>query len=47
MAMTDGSFGEADADVVVEDYRRQWGADPEGLHMQTGEGAEVVIPAPA
>lgn len=42
MALTDGSFGEADADVVVETYRSRWGAEPQVLHMQTGEGAELI-----
>lgn len=43
MALTDGSFGEADADVVVQSYRGRWDADPEVLHLQTGPGAEVVV----
>jgi len=46
MALTDGSFGEADADVVVETYRNQWGAEPQVFHLQTGDGAEVVKSAP-
>ncbi len=44
MALTDGSFGEADADVVVETYQAEWGAEPQVLHMQTGEGAELIKP---
>jgi galactokinase len=43
MALTDGSFGEADADVVVEAYQKHWEASPEVLHLQTGSGAEVVM----
>ena len=42
MALTDARFGEAEADQVAQVYRNHWGADPQVLHMRTGDGAEVI-----
>lgn len=42
MALTDARFGEAEADQVAQVYLNHWGADPQVLHMRTGDGAEVI-----
>jgi galactokinase len=42
MAMTDGEFGEAQAKAVATACESRFGAPPEILHCQTGEGAEVL-----
>jgi galactokinase len=42
MALTDARFGAAEADQVAQVYRSRWGADPQVLHMRTGDGAEVI-----
>lgn len=42
MALTDARFGAAEADQVAQVYRSRWGADPQLLHMRTGDGAEVI-----
>ena len=47
MALTDARFGAAEADQVAQGYRHRWGADPQVLHMRTGDGAEVVQSSPA
>lgn len=47
MALTDARFDEGDAEQVVGVYRKQWGADPQVLHLRTGDGAEVIRPAPS
>lgn len=39
MALTSGQFGEREAGLVVEAYGRRFGARPEVLHTQTGDGA--------
>jgi len=42
MAMTDGTFGETQAAVVADAYAAKFGARPDVLHTQTGDGAEIV-----
>lgn len=42
MALTDSAFGQARAQTVAGAYARQFGAAPDILHMQTGEGAAVL-----
>ncbi len=42
MALTSEKFGEAEAGRVVAAYAARFGARPEVLHMQTGDGAEVI-----
>ena len=44
MAMTNGAFGEAQAQVqaVVAAYRARFGAAPDVLHTQTGDGATLL-----
>jgi galactokinase len=42
MALTDVRFGAAEADQVAQVYRTRWGADPQVLHLRTGDGAEVI-----
>ncbi|MBK9990260.1 MAG: galactokinase [Verrucomicrobia bacterium] len=40
MAMTNGSFAQADADRVAGLYEVKFGAAPDTLHLKTGPGAE-------
>jgi len=40
MALTDASFGEAQAHAVAAAYEKKYGAKPDILHMLTGEGAQ-------
>lgn len=47
MALTDGSFGEAEADQVAEGYRSRWGAEAQVLHLLTDDGAEVIRAMPS
>ncbi len=42
MALTSAEFGEREAQAVVEAYARRFGARPDVLHTQTGEGAAVL-----
>ena len=42
MALTDATFGEADAKGVVAAYEKNFGARPDVLHCQTAAGAELV-----
>lgn len=42
MALTSGDFGEADARRVAAAYEKKFGARPDTLHTQTGEGASLV-----
>ncbi len=42
MALTDDSFDEARAAKIAEAYHAEFGADPEVLHMRTGDGAAVL-----
>ena len=42
MAMTDGAFGEAEAQAVAAAYREKFGATPDALHTQTGDGAMLL-----
>lgn len=42
MAMTNGSFAQADADRVAELYKAKFGTAPNTLHLKTGPGAEYV-----
>lgn len=42
MAMTDATFGEAQAAQVVATYEKKHGAKPDVIHCQTGDGAAVM-----
>ncbi|MFT3783731.1 MAG: galactokinase [Nibricoccus sp.] len=42
MAMTSGSFSQADADKVAAAYKAKFGTAPNTLHLKTGQGAEYV-----
>ena len=42
MALTSAAFGEAEAQAVVAAYREKFGATPEILHAQTGDGAALI-----
>jgi galactokinase len=42
MALTSGSFGAAQAGRVADAYEQRFGARPDQLHLQTGDGAEVI-----
>ena len=42
MALTSGAFGAAQAESVAAAYAKVYGAKPEILHCQTGDGAAVV-----
>ena len=42
MALTDATFGDAEAAEVSAAYQTQWGAIPQVIHMRTGEGARVM-----
>lgn len=42
MAMTSGSFAQADADRVAAAYKAKFGTAPNTLHLKTGPGAEYV-----
>ncbi|MES2695118.1 MAG: galactokinase [Verrucomicrobiota bacterium] len=42
MALTSGAFGEAEARGVAERYAKKFGAAPDILHTQTGDGAELL-----
>lgn len=42
MAMTNGSFTQADADRVAAAYKAKFGTAPNTLHLKTGPGAEYV-----
>lgn len=43
MAMTSGEFGETQARAVTMAYAQKFGAMPDVLHAQTGDGAELVM----
>jgi galactokinase len=42
MALTGAAFGEAEAHAVAAAYRKKFGATPEILHAQTGDGAALI-----
>jgi len=42
MALTNGSFAQADAEQVAAAYTAKFGAKPDILHLKTGPGAELV-----
>lgn len=42
MALTDGTFGQADAEKVAAAYQAKYGAKPDILHLKAGPGAELV-----
>ncbi len=42
MALTNGEFGQADAERIVATYAAKFGAQPDVLHMKTGPGAELI-----
>ena len=42
MALTSAAFGEADAHAVAAAYQQKFGATPEILHAQTGDGAALI-----
>jgi len=42
MALTSGEFGESDARAVAAAYATKFGATPDILHAETGEGAAIV-----
>jgi len=42
MALTSAAFGEADALAVAAAYQLKFGATPELLHAQTGDGAALI-----
>jgi galactokinase len=42
MALTDGAFGQADAEMIADVYAKAYGARPDILHMQTSDGASLV-----
>ncbi|MGC4073288.1 MAG: galactokinase [Nibricoccus sp.] len=42
MALTDAAFGAKQAEAVAAVYEKKYGAKPEILHCQTGEGAAVL-----
>jgi galactokinase len=42
MALTGAAFGEAEAHAVAAAYREKFGATPEILHAQTGDGAVLI-----
>ena len=42
MAMTSAAFGDAQAQSVVAEYRKKFGATPDVLHTQTGDGATLL-----
>ena len=42
MAMTDDAFGDGEAQAVVTAYREKFGATPDVLHAQTGDGAKLL-----
>jgi galactokinase len=42
MAMTSAAFGEAQAQAVAAAYRAEFGATPDVLHTQTGDGATLL-----
>ncbi len=41
MALTDGAFDEGRARAVADAYRARFGASPQVLHAQTGDGAAI------
>ncbi len=45
MALTDGGFGQAEAEKVSAAYAAKFGARPDILHLKTGPGAELIQPA--
>lgn len=42
MAMTSGEFGPANAKAIADAYAKKFGAAPDVLHAQTGDGAGLV-----
>ncbi|MEI8087998.1 MAG: galactokinase [Opitutaceae bacterium] len=42
MALTNATFGESEARVVAAAYQKKFGATPEILHAQTGDGAALI-----
>jgi len=42
MALTSGAFGEVQARAVVAAYEARFGATPDVLHAQTGDGAKLL-----
>jgi galactokinase len=46
MALTNRDFGQIEAQSVAKAYEARFGSAPDVLHMQTGQGAEIVVGAP-
>ena len=42
MAMTAASFGEDQARTVADAYGKEFGAQPDILHTETGDGAQLL-----
>ena len=42
MALTSGNFSKANADAMSAAYAKKFGAAPDVLHTQTGDGADLV-----
>jgi galactokinase len=42
MALTDGTFGKAQAEAVADVYAKRYNARPEILHCRTGDGATLI-----
>jgi galactokinase len=42
MALANGNFNEAQAQIVADAYEKKFGARPDILHMRTGEGAQRI-----
>ena len=42
MAMTSAEFGDVESQAVVAAYRNRFGAEPDLLHVQTGDGATLL-----
>jgi len=42
MAMTSAEFGDAQAKTVAAAYAKRFGATPDILHTQTGDGAALM-----
>ena len=42
MALTSEKFGDAEAQSVAEAYAKKFGARPDILHTQTGDGAQLI-----
>jgi galactokinase len=46
MALTDGSFNQAEAERVAAIYSARFAVKPDIFHLQTGPGAEILDPGP-